>query len=214
MRVIIGRPYRATPAFASEMDYLVFNPYWNVPHKLAILDLLPRQQADPDYLKEGGFRIYASWDKDAKELDPSDIDWSSFTPMNFPYRLRQDPGAGNSLGRIKFMLPNPYAVYLHDTPSRELFQRPVRAYSSGCIRVEEPVQLANFVLRNSDKLTPVDVQEEIAAGTNHTRSLPRPLPVYLLYLTAWVDDHGRAQFRDDIYGRDLLVKRAWASEAG
>lgn len=214
MRVIIGRPYRSTPAFAGEMIYLEFNPYWNVPHKLAILDLLPKQQANPDYLKEGGFRVYASWNKGAEELDPADIDWSAFTPINFPYRLRQDPGGSNSLGRIKFMLPNPYAVYLHDTPSRHLFRRPVRTFSAGCIRVEEPLQLANFVLGNGENTVTVDVQEEIDSGENHTRSLPRPLPVYLLYLTAWVDDQGRAQFRDDVYGRDVLVQRAWASGAG
>jgi murein L,D-transpeptidase YcbB/YkuD len=214
MRVIIGRPYRSTPAFASEMNHLVFNPYWNVPHKLAILDLLPKQQANPDYLKEAGFRVYASWEPGAEELDPADIDWSAFTPVNFPYRLRQDPGESNSLGRIKFMLPNPYAVYLHDTPTRHLFQRPVRTFSSGCIRVEEPVQLANFVLENGEDAVTIDVQEEIDSGEHHTRSLPRPLPVYLLYLTAWVDDQGRAQFRDDIYGRDALVKTAWASVTG
>ncbi len=214
MRVIIGRPYRSTPAFTSEMNHLVFNPYWNVPHKLAILDLLPKQQANPDYLKESGFRVYSSWERDAEELDPADIDWSAFTPINFPYRLRQDPGESNSLGRIKFMFPNPYAVYLHDTPSRHLFQRPVRTFSSGCIRVEEPVQLANFVLENAENAGTIDVQEEIDRGEHHTRSLPRPLPVYLLYLTAWVDDKGRAQFRDDIYGRDVLVKRAWASVTG
>jgi murein L,D-transpeptidase YcbB/YkuD len=214
MRVIIGRPYRSTPAFASEMNHLVFNPYWNVPHKLAILDLLPKQQANPDYLKERGFRVYASWEPGAEELDPADIDWSAFTPINFPYRLRQDPGESNSLGRIKFMLPNPYAVYLHDTPSRQLFQRPVRTFSSGCIRVEEPVQLANFVLENGENAVTIDVQEEIDNGEHHTRSLPRPLSVYLLYLTAWVDDQGRAQFRNDIYGRDVLVKRAWASVTG
>ena len=214
MRVIIGRPYRSTPAFVGEMKYLVFNPYWNVPHKLAILDMLPKQQANPDYLREGGFRVYASWNKGAEELDPADIDWSAFTPANFSYRLRQDPGKSNSLGRIKFMLPNPYAVYLHDTPSRHLFRRPVRTFSSGCIRVEEPLQLANFALGNGENAVTVDVQKEIDSGENHTRSLPRPLPVYLLYLTAWVDDQGKAQFRNDVYGRDVLVQRACASGTG
>jgi murein L,D-transpeptidase YcbB/YkuD len=214
MRVIIGRPYRSTPAFVGEMKYLVFNPYWNVPHKLAILDLLPKQQANPDYLTESGFRVYASWEKGAEELDPADINWSAFTPANFPYRLRQDPGESNSLGRIKFMMPNPYAVYLHDTPSRHLFRRPVRTFSSGCIRVEEPLLLANFVLGNGENIVMLDVQEEIDSGENHIRSLPRPLPVYMLYLTAWVDDQGKAQFRNDVYGRDVLVQRACASGTG
>ena len=214
MRVIIGRPYRSTPAFAGEMRYLVFNPYWNVPHKLAILDLLPKQQANPDYLVQKGFRVYANWSKGARELDPSDIDWQAYTPETFPYRLIQDPGKSNSLGRIKFMLPNPYAVYLHDTPSRHLFRRPVRTFSSGCIRVEEPVQLADFVLSDATRTSTVDVLQAIDSGENSTVSLPQTMPVYLLYLTAWVDDKGRAHFRDDVYGRDVLVLRAWSSGAG
>ena len=214
MRVIIGRPYRSTPAFLGTMRYLVINPYWNVPHKLAVLDLLPKQQADPDYLPGKGFRVYAGWGKDAPELDPGDIDWSSYTAENFPYRLIQDPGEVNSLGRIKFMLPNPYAVYLHDTPSRHLFNRPVRTFSSGCIRVAEPVRLANFVLNDGrDYMTP-DVLEAISSGENQIVSLPRVVPVYMLYQTAWVDDEGMAHFRDDVYGRDFLVLRAWSSAAG
>ena len=214
MRVIIGRPYRSTPAFLGTMRYLVINPYWNVPHKLAVLDLLPKQQADPGYLPGKGFRVYAGWGKDAPELDPGDIDWPSYTAENFPYRLIQDPGEVNSLGRIKFMLPNPYAVYLHDTPSRHLFNRPVRTFSSGCIRVAEPVQLANFVLNDGrDYMTP-DVPEAISSGENQIVSLPRVVPVYMLYQTAWVDDEGMAHFRDDVYGRDFLVLRAWSSAAG
>jgi murein L,D-transpeptidase YcbB/YkuD len=120
----------------------------------------------------------------------------------------------NSLGRIKFMLPNPYAVYLHDTPSRHLFRRPVRTFSSGCIRVEEPLQLADFVLGNEAGTSRVDVLEAIDSGENHSVSLPQKVPVYLLYLTAWVDDEGRAHFHDDVYGRDVLVLRAWSSGAG
>jgi murein L,D-transpeptidase YcbB/YkuD len=214
MRVIIGRPYRSTPAFAGEMRYLVFNPYWNVPHKLAIEDLLPKQQSDPDYLKNQGFRVYASWRKGAMELDPASLDWSAFSRETFGYRLRQDPGDSNSLGRIKFMLPNPHAIYLHDTPSRHLFRRPVRTFSSGCIRVEKPVQLANFVLEADAGVSGIDVQEAIDSGENRTVSLPRTIPVYLLYLTSWIDDWGRVHFRDDVYGRDVLVQRAWGFGSG
>ena len=112
------------------------------------------------------------------------------------------------------MLPNPYAVYLHDTPSRHLFNRPVRTFSSGCIRVAEPVRLANFVLNDGrDYMTP-DVLEAISSGENQIVSLPRVVPVYMLYQTAWVDDEGMAHFRDDVYGRDFLVLRAWSSAAG
>jgi murein L,D-transpeptidase YcbB/YkuD len=112
------------------------------------------------------------------------------------------------------MLPNPHAIYLHDTPSRHLFRRPVRTFSSGCIRVEKPVLLANFVLEETAGVSSIDVQEAIDTRENRTVSLPRTIPVYLLYLTSWVDDRGRAHFRDDVYGRDVLVQRAWGLGSG
>lgn len=214
MRVIIGRPYRSTPAFVGKMSYLVFNPYWNVPHKLAVKDLLPKQQQDSRYLIDKGFRVYSDWGEQAQELEPAGIDWSAYTAENFAYRLRQDPGDENSLGRIKFILPNPYAIYLHDTPARHLFSQPVRTFSSGCIRVEEPVRLATFLLQGESPWTEADVLAAINTRENRIVTLPEKIPVYHLYLTAWVDDTGQAHFRDDIYGRDVLVQRAWAADAG
>jgi len=212
MRVIIGRPYRSTPAFQGELSYLVFNPYWNVPYKLAVEDILPRQQADSEYLESGGFRVYADWSENAVELSPDSIDWSQLSESNFPYRLKQDPGKANSLGRIKFMLPNPYAVYLHDTPSRQLFKRPVRMFSSGCIRVQEPVKLAAYLLQGETPWAEQDVVDAIDVGKNRAVSLPARVPIYLVYTTVWVDDQGIAHFRDDIYNRDLALQRAWAKE--
>ena len=209
MRVIIGRPYRSTPAFVADLTHLVFNPYWNVPHKLAVEDLLPKQTEDPEYLREKGFRVYADWSAGAEELDVEKISWSEVNEFNFPYRLRQQPGKLNSLGRIKFMLPNPYAVYLHDTPSRHLFNSPVRMFSSGCIRIEEPIRLASYLLREKEGWPENGVQQAIDSERNHAVTLPRKLPVYLIYLTTWVDDQGRAQFHDDVYGRDELVQLAW-----
>ncbi|MGB5306331.1 MAG: L,D-transpeptidase family protein [Gammaproteobacteria bacterium] len=209
MRVIIGRPYRSTPAFVADLTHIVLNPYWNVPHKLAVEDLLPKQVADPEYLGKQGFRVYADWSAGAAELDSGEISWSEVNKYNFPYRLRQQPGKLNSLGRIKFMLPNPYAVYLHDTPSRHLFNNPVRMFSSGCIRVEEPIRLASYLLRDKDGWSGAGVQQAIDSEKNQAVTLPRKLPVYLIYLTTWVDDQGKAQFRDDVYGRDALVQLAW-----
>jgi murein L,D-transpeptidase YcbB/YkuD len=214
MRVIIGRPYRSTPAFVAEMTHLVFNPYWNVPHKLALLDLLPAQQKDPQYLTRKGFRVFSDWSRDATEIDPDSVDWSQYDANNFVFRLRQEPGAANSLGRIKFMMPNPYAVYLHDTPAQHLFQRAVRTFSSGCIRVEQPVRLARYLLRGKREWTDEDVIDLIESRENRALFLPRKIPVYMLYLTAWVDDTGRTQFRDDVYGRDLLVRKAWNAVTG
>jgi murein L,D-transpeptidase YcbB/YkuD len=209
MRVIIGRPYRSTPAFIADLTHIVLNPYWNVPHKLAVEDLLPKQTADPEYLGKKGFRVYADWSAGAEQLDVEKISWSEVNEYNFPYRLRQEPGKLNSLGRIKFMLPNPYAVYLHDTPSRHLFNNPVRMFSSGCIRVEEPIRLASYLLRGKQGWSEADVQKAIDSERNRAVTLPEKLPVYLIYLTTWVDDQGRVQYRDDVYGRDELVQLAW-----
>jgi murein L,D-transpeptidase YcbB/YkuD len=214
MRVIIGRPYRSTPAFVSEMRHLVFNPYWNVPHKLAVLDLLPSQQKDPGYFSRKGFRVFSDWSKDAYEIDPDTIDWSQYNARNFSFRLRQEPGADNSLGRIKFMMPNPYAVYLHDTPAQHLFKRAVRTFSSGCVRVEQPVRLATYLLQDGRRWSDRDVVEMIESKENRAVILPRKIPIYMLYLTAWVDDAGQVHFRDDVYGRDLLVRKAWDAVTG
>ncbi len=214
MRVIIGRPYRSTPAFSAELTHLVFNPYWNVPHKLALLDLLPEQQKDPQYLARKGIRVFSDWGRDAIEIDPDSVDWSQYNAHNFAFRLRQEPGAANSLGRIKFMMPNPYAVYLHDTPAQHLFRRAVRTFSSGCIRIEQPVRLATALLQDDRQWTEADVMQLIDSRENRGVVLSRGIPVYMLYLTAWVDDAGRAHFRDDVYGRDLLVRKAWDAVTG
>ncbi|RRQ20019.1 L,D-transpeptidase family protein [Thiohalobacter thiocyanaticus] len=203
MRVIIGKPYRSTPAFVGRLRYLVFNPYWNVPERNMREDLLPQQIADPGYLAANGYRILDGWGEDAREIDPAEIDWQRVRPVQFPYRLRQDPGPQNSLGRLKFMLPNRFDVYLHDTPARHLFERTVRTFSSGCIRVEEPVALAERVLAGTGGDWNVAViRHLIASGETLDVRLGEPLPVYILYWTVWVDDDGRAHFVNDVYGRD------------
>lgn len=210
MRVIVGRPYRSTPVFSSKMTYLVFNPYWNVPYKLAVLDLLPKIRDDVGFIRKQGFRIFSSWAEDAPEIDPSAVDWESFTRYNFPYRLRQEPGPQNALGRIKFMFPNKFAVYLHDTPSRRLFETPVRGYSSGCIRVERPFWLAEYVLKNQQEWTAERINALINSGEHRVVRLNSPIDVHLLYWTAWVSGEGVVHFRDDIYRRDMPLARALA----
>ena len=203
MRVIIGKPYRSTPAFVGRLDYLVLNPHWNVPERIMREDLLPQQKANPEFLTEQGYRILAGWGEDAREIDPATIDWQQIRPEAFPYRLRQMPGPQNSLGRIKFMLPNRFDVYLHDTPARHLFERTVRTFSSGCIRVESPVALAEQVLVGVEgDWSAARVRERIATGETLNVNLAQPIPVYVLYWTAWVDADGRAHFATDIYGRD------------
>jgi murein L,D-transpeptidase YcbB/YkuD len=205
---IVGRPYRRTPVFSGLMTYLVFSPYWNVPNNIAVRDKLPLIQENPDYLARQGFRVFLKGDSDLAELDPETIDWGAVTANDFPYRLRQDPGPLNALGGVKFMFPNRYNVYLHDTPQRELFGESVRTFSSGCIRLERPFDLAQYLLRGLDEWTDEKIREAMNAGRETTVVLPDALPIHVVYLTAWVGEDGELNFRDDIYGRDALLLEA------
>lgn len=207
MRVVVGKPYQSTPVFSNNITYLEFNPYWNIPHSIAAKELLPLIQQDPGYLTDRGIRVFTSWAADAAELDPWAIDWWAITPGSFPFRLRQDPGHDNPLGRVKFMLPNKFAVYLHDTSSPSLFQRTVRTFSHGCIRVEKPAELAAHLLRHNPGWDLAQVQSTMTSGTRRIVTLKRPVPVHLIYATAWSDDDGTIQFRNDIYGRDSLLSK-------
>jgi murein L,D-transpeptidase YcbB/YkuD len=208
MRVVVGKPYRRTPVFSGTMTYLVLNPYWEVPPRIAIRDILPEVRKDPAYLQRSGMKVFRGWGTESRELDPDGVDWAGLASSPFPYRLRQDPGPTNALGRIKFMFPNPYHVYMHDTPARELFLKEARTFSSGCIRLEKPLELALRLLQGSD----LDSPEALAAALARERSkmvhLSAPLPVHLLYWTAWMTEDGIVHFRPDIYGRDLRLLAA------
>jgi murein L,D-transpeptidase YcbB/YkuD len=190
------------------MTYLVLNPYWNVPHKLAVRDVLPKIKKDPGYLDRQGFRIFENWEELAPEIPSETIDWSSITPHDFSFKLRQDSGPRNALGRVKFMFPNKFAVYLHDTPSRHMFKRNRRDFSSGCIRVEGPIDLAAYVLRGDPEWTREEILAAIESGENRIVWLPEPIPVHVLYWTAWVDPQGALHFRRDVYDRDGPLDRA------
>jgi murein L,D-transpeptidase YcbB/YkuD len=207
MRVIVGKDERKTPAFTKKMSYLVFNPYWNVPNKIAREDLMPHVLHDPGYFFRKKIRVLSGWGKHSEELDPYSIDWQAYRDSKYlPFKFRQDPGERNSLGRVKFMLPNPYSVYLHDTPSRRLFNRSVRTFSSGCVRLEDPLALANYVM--GDNWQEPALQRIIKSNKNRILALPEPIPVHMLYQTAWVDQAGTVQFRKDIYKKDKLMLMA------
>jgi murein L,D-transpeptidase YcbB/YkuD len=208
VRVVVGKSYRRTPVFSGLMTYLVLNPYWHVPHKLAVEDILPQVQKAPDYLAANRFRVFSGWGSDAREIDPQTIDWPGLSKRNFPYRLRQDPGPANSLGRVKFMFPNKYNVYLHDTPAQALFSRPVRAFSSGCIRVEDPLGLAGYLLKDTPRWSPNRLSEILEAEVDFTVKLPEPIPVHLEYWTAWAGSDEQIHFRKDIYTRDAILEAA------
>ncbi|MDH4318722.1 MAG: L,D-transpeptidase family protein [Desulfobulbaceae bacterium] len=205
MRVIVGMNYRRTPQFNGKMTYLVFCPYWYIPYKVAVEDKLPLIRVNPGYLVEHNMQVFDGVGNDAEEVDPSLIDWSQLNGKNFTYNIRQAPGPANALGRVKFMFPNKYNVYLHDTSSRELFNRRVRTFSSGCIRVEKPLQLAEYVLRNDPKWSRENILAAVNAWKEQTVTLPEAIAVSLIYRTAWVDKNNVLQFRNDVYGRDELL---------
>jgi murein L,D-transpeptidase YcbB/YkuD len=207
-RAIVGREYRQTPMFSGTMTYLVLAPYWHVPPNIAAADKLPAIKADPGILAAQRFTVL---DLGTNEpVDPATVDWQALTgaELNRRYRLRQDPGPYNALGNVKFMFPNQHNVYLHDTPSRELFSRTARSFSSGCIRIENPLDLAEYLLADQEGWSRARIQEVIAGGVERTVRLTRGLPVHLLYWTAWAEEDGTLHFRNDLYGRDQRVWQA------
>jgi murein L,D-transpeptidase YcbB/YkuD len=203
--VVVGRQERQTPAFTANMAYLVLSPKWYVPRSIAVKDKLPQLKRSPYALARQNIRVFNSA---GQEIKPGAVNWQAVSASNFNYQLRQDAGPRNALGGIKFMFPNPYNVYLHDTPSRELFSRSQRTFSSGCIRISNPVELAEYLLKFDPKWTRETIKTASTSGKQRVVNLPRTVPVYLLYWTAWVDEDGLVNFRDDIYQRDKPMARA------
>lgn len=202
MRAIVGRPDRPTPVLSSTVTWLEVNPYWNIPMKLARHDVLPHIQCDPAYLAERDIRVYENWRPGAREIAAANIDWSSMSAAALSYKLQQAPGPLNPLGRVKFMFDNDHSVYIHDTPGRAKFDAARRTFSSGCVRVEDPLTLAAYLLNSEDPRADAEFQQAYTARTNRKVGLPRPVPVHLVYLTAWTDDEDVLHFRDDVYGYD------------
>jgi len=187
----------------------VLNPSWHVPQTIAVDELIPKIKADPTYLERFGMHLSTSG-PDPQEVDPNSVDWSSISADSFPYRLRQEPGRLNALGRIKFMFPNRYDVYLHDTPSRGLFDQAQRDFSHGCIRVEKPLDLAVYLMKKGSRWDREAIEVALDEGTERSIYLPRPIPIHLLYWTAWAEEDGTIQYRRDINGVDQSLGRALA----
>ncbi|MEM9370037.1 MAG: L,D-transpeptidase family protein [Pseudomonadota bacterium] len=198
-RVVVGKARKhRTPEFSDEMEVMVVNPTWHVPRSIAREEILPELQKDPTYLERKGMRI-------SGVDDPSLIDWQTVTPDAFPGKVKQRPGNGNALGRVKFLFPNDHAIYLHDTPSKSLFKRDRRAYSHGCVRVQRPFEFAEFLLAAQRDDPEGYFRTLLNRGTERYVNLDEHIPIHLTYRTAWVDAEGNDQFRGDIYGRDLKV---------
>ena len=204
-RTIVGRPYRKTPVFRATMQYMVLNPTWTVPPTILKLDVVPKAARDPRYLARNHMQVL---DAEGRAIDAARIDWTRSRRSGFPYQIVQSPGTDNPLGRMKFMFPNPHAVYLHDTPARGLFEKSGRAFSSGCIRLERPLELAVLLLGDPEHWDAPAIRAAIETGVTRTLPLKRQVPVMLLYFTAEADADGVARFNPDLYGRDAGVLAA------
>ncbi len=208
-KVIVGKPARKTPSLRDSVVNLVFNPKWVVPPTILREDVIPRAARNPGYLASQRLRVV---DRSGQSVDPSTIDWAGARQSGFPYMIVQQSGADGSLGRIKFSLSNPYAIYLHDTNARSLFGRAERALSSGCVRVEKPYELARLLLDDPVAWSAEALQAALDSGRTRTIPVGREVTVLLHYSTAALDEQGRLQLRNDLYGRDEPILRALATQ--
>lgn len=204
-RVIVGKPRRRTPSLLDSVTHLVLNPKWVVPPTILREDVIPGAARNPSYLANRRMRVV---DRSGQTVDPSTIDWSGARQSGFPYRIEQQSGASGSLGRIKFSLSNPYAIYLHDTNARSLFKRAERALSSGCVRVEKPEELAVVLLADAERWSAQALQAALDSGRTRTLDVGRDVKVLLHYATAALDDAGKVLLRNDIYGYDAAIVAA------
>ena len=202
MRAIVGKVDRPTPVLSEQITYLEMNPYWNIPHAIAVNDILPRIQRNPNYLRRNKIRVFENWQNNAKEIDPTLVDWAEENEYTFAFKLQQAPTKTNALGQIKFMFPNEFAIYLHDTPAHHLFEKNQRTFSSGCVRIEKPIALAQYLLKSNSGWDSEAIVETLESRKTRMVRLENPTNVYLLYWTAWVDENDLLHFSDDVYGKD------------
>ena len=208
MRIVVGTTKDTTPILNATVEYMFINPYWNVPRDMVLYEMLPRIQHDSSYLARQNFHVLTDSGGEDREVSPDIVNWSSITPNNFPYRLRQEPGPHNGMGRIKFIFPNKFDVYLHDTPGRHLFEQQQRTFSHGCIRIERPIDLAVYLLRPDQHWNRDVFLRELEKKVPTSVVFPEKIPIYLVYWTAWADWDGTIQFRPDIYAWDALLSVA------
>ncbi|MGE0733833.1 MAG: murein L,D-transpeptidase [Alphaproteobacteria bacterium] len=207
-RVVVGTPYHRTPLFSGTMRYVEFNPWWNVPHSIAVNEMLPTIRKDPGYLARNNYVISTRYGAETSDVDAHAVNWSSLGPGNFPYVLRQKPGPWNALGTVLFMFPNQHNVFLHDTSSKEKFQFPERTFSHGCMRVFKPLDLAILLLKNNKGFERGKLQDILASKVPLRIDLTEPLPVHVTYFTAWTNKDGEVNFRRDVYKRDAALSVA------
>ncbi len=214
MRVIVGKQLHETPVFSDSIKYIDFNPFWNITPAIARNEMLAELRKDSSYLESKHIRLFSNWQADGVELAPREIDWTQVSRKQISrYKLRQDPGPWNALGVVKFVFPNKYSVYMHDTPGHDLFEQPNRAFSHGCIRLSKPKQLAEFLLGDTDgNWTPEMIEETIDANTRKVVRLKHVVPVHIVYQTVWGDKEGAIHFNKDLYDRDQQLIQALFGE--
>lgn len=198
-RVVVGAYATQTFEFQAQMKRFITNPFWHVPYSISSTELLANSRKDSTYLSRRGYKLF----QEGSQVDPTSVNWSSVKESNFPYKVRQDGGGSNSLGKIKFLFPNKHSIYIHDTPSKRLFANDVRAYSHGCVRLHQPFDLAKALLvSDHQKINPDSLTSLIKRGIQKVVELNDPFPVYLEYITAVGDSSGMIHFLPDVYGRD------------
>ena len=210
IKVIVGKPDHPTPIFSDTVEAIVLNPYWNIPKSIIQKEMIPKLLRNPYALKRKGIEIFTGWGADATPIDPASVNWAQYRYSNsVPFRFAQLPGRRNALGKIKFLFPNQFSVYMHDTPNKKLFKRNVRAFSHGCVRLSQPREL----LKTFSTFEPnVDFEKSQKILQNKKKTyihLPQKIPVDITYLTAWIDHNGKLQFRNDIYHYDKMQLQAY-----
>lgn len=202
LRAIVGKPDLQTPELSSKITRIVFNPYWNIPDKIAQKDIAPKMLDDPDYMYKMHIRAFRQEDNDKTEVDPNYINWQSAVYNGVNYHLRQDPGPDNALGQIKFEFQNNHNVYMHDTSAKNLFDEEIRSFSHGCIRLENPLALADYLLQDNPNWNDERIEQVLLEGKTTYVKVMKPIPIFVTYITAWIDGSGRVNFRDDLYQLD------------
>ncbi|MDQ7084890.1 MAG: L,D-transpeptidase family protein [Sulfurovum sp.] len=210
MKVIIGKPKNPTPIFSNLVKTIVLNPHWNIPKSIIQKEMIPKLLRNKNAMKKEGIEIYTGWDKDAKKISGKSVDWSKYRySKHMPYRFAQVPGYRNALGKVKFLFPNQFAVYMHDTPNKRLFNRNVRALSHGCIRLHKPRDLLKTFSTFNDSVNYSKSQKILKGKKKAYLALKNKVPVDVVYLTAYVDSAGVLQFRNDIYGYDAMQLKSY-----
>jgi murein L,D-transpeptidase YcbB/YkuD len=211
MKVIVGMLDRKSPLMSDKIRFIVFSPKWHVPTSIAVKDKLPKIKKDPSFIRKHGMTVYAVGETGMEMVEPEEVDWESVEAGNFSYRLVQGTGDANALGRVKFLFPNRHAVYLHDTPTKYLFKRGMRTYSSGCIRISDPIWFAEYLLSDKEGWDAEKIKSSMRRATPLHVNLNEHMPVHILYITAWGDEEGNPVYRHDVYGYDRTLSKQFCN---